>query len=165
MIAIESTESKTISPSAKINRKPGEVAFSFLAIAFGIAGYYFALGMTSGELSSPSVAPKLASSIIVLMGCINLFQVVSRKKAIPVSLVSLSRYLFTKDVLVVLLLLIAYSVALPRLHFALASFLFLLFTLAHLQNYKRIALCFVLSTSVIALLVVVFKYIFKVPLP
>lgn len=165
MIAIEPTESKTKVLHTKTSRKPGEVAFALLAIAFGVAGYYFALDMTSGELSSPSVAPKLASTIIILMGCINLFQILSRKTAVTASFVALGRYLFTKDVLVVLSLLLAYSIVLPHLHFAFASFLFLILTLVHLQNYKRFALCFGLSTTVIALLVVIFKYIFKVPLP
>ena len=44
-------------------RKPGELGIAALGFFLGAFGYYFALDMTSGEYSSPSVFPKLASTL------------------------------------------------------------------------------------------------------
>ena len=149
----------------KTERKAGELGFSTLAILFGAAGYYFALDMTSGELSSPSVAPKMASIIIMIMGTISLFKAITKKKAIKVTPSILFSYLFSRDVLVILVLLAAYSVALPTLHFPVASFLFLVIALVYLQNFKKIPMCLGIAAGMLAMLIAIFTYIFKVQLP
>lgn len=148
----------------KISRKPGELAFAVLCVIFGLLGYYFALDITSGELSSPSVAPKIASTVIILMGLAELARCLKKGKAQP-GLNALLHYLFTWDVVFILVMLAAYSVLLPILHFPLASFLFLLCSLFYLQKGKRFFLCLAISISSIAVLVGVFKYVFKVMLP
>ena len=78
---------------------------------------------------------------------------------------ALLHFLFTWDVVFILIMLAAYSILLPILHFPLASFLFLLFSLFYLQRGKRFFLCLAVSVSSIAVLVGIFKYIFKVMLP
>lgn len=148
----------------RTSRKPGELAFSLLCVLFGILGYYFALDITSGELSSPSVAPKIASSVIILMGLAELARCLKKGRA-PAGLKALLRYLFTWDVVFILVMLAAYSLLLPILHFPAASFLFLLCSLFYLQRGKRFFLCLAISVSSIAVLVGIFKYVFKVMLP
>lgn len=145
-------------------RKPGELTFAILCVLFGFLGYYFALDITSGELSSPSVAPKIASTVIILMGLAELRRCLKKGKPLP-GPGPLLRYLFTWDVVFILVMLGAYSILLPILHFPLASFLFLLFSLFYLQRGKRFFLCLAVSVSSIAVLVGIFKYIFKVMLP
>lgn len=150
---------------AKPLRKPGELGFSVLAFVFGALGYYFAMDMTSGELSSPSVAPKVASVIIMVMALASFFKALTKKEKVEVSFSTLSKYLFTRDVLVVLVLLASYSIALPLLHFEIASFLFLVVALVYLQNFKRIPMCIAIAFVTIAVLVAIFTFIFKVMLP
>ena len=145
-------------------RKPGEVVFSLLFIALGILGYYFAMDMTSGQYSSPSVAPKVASGLIVVMGSVALALVFGKEK-VPYSIRDLAHYLLTREVFFVLAMLALYSVFLPRLHFPVASFLFLSSVLLYLQRGKRWTLCLGLSASVVLVLVGIFKYVFLVMLP
>ncbi len=146
-------------------RKPGELGFSVLALLFGAAGYYFALDMTSGELSSPSVAPKVASIVIMAMALINFIKTLTKKEKVVATFATVTKYLFTRDVVVILVALAAYSVALPVVHFPIASLVFLIATLVYLQNFKRIPLCAGIALASVAVLVAIFNYIFKVQLP
>ncbi|MCF4113260.1 MULTISPECIES: tripartite tricarboxylate transporter TctB family protein [Dethiosulfovibrio] len=145
-------------------RRPGEIGFAFLFILFGALGFYFALDMTSGKYSSPSVAPKIASSVIMLMGAIELWKG-SRKQGKGVNAGNLFSFLFTREVLFVLVLLALYSFFLPILHFPLASFLFLFLSLLYLHHWKKIGLCSAISLGTVVVLVGVFKYVFQVMLP
>ena len=63
------------------HRKPGETAFALIATTFGVLGYYFALDMTSENFSSPSVFPKLASTIIIICGMICLYKACKKRCA------------------------------------------------------------------------------------
>ena len=79
---IEKEEARDLSSYVpERHRKPGETAFAIIATVFGVLGYYFALGMTSENLSSPSVFPKLASTIIIICGAICIYK--SCKKEAP----------------------------------------------------------------------------------
>lgn len=147
-----------------VKRKPGEVGFAFLFVLFGALGYYFALDMTSGKYSSPSVAPKIASSIIIAMGLIELYKSFKRE-ALKYNILDLLAFLFNKEVLFILILLGLYSFFLPILHFPLASFLFLLLSLLYLHNWGEFKLCSMVSLGTVIVLVGVFKYIFQVILP
>lgn len=146
-------------------RKPGELGFSILALLFGALGYYFAMDMTSGELSSPSVLPKLASVVIMAMAAISFFRAMLGKKKVTVNFMTLTTHLFSRDVVVLLILLAFYSLALPILHFPIASFVFLFIALTYLQRLKRIPMCFGIALVSIAALVAIFTYVFKVQLP
>ncbi len=147
-----------------IARKPGEIGFALLFVLFGALGYYFALDMTSGKYSSPSVLPKVASSVIMAMGFIELLKSLKRRKN-KYSATELMSFLFTKEVFFVLILLGLYSVFLPVLHFPLASFLFLLLSLLYLHSWGQVKLCTAVSVGTVIVLVGVFKYIFQVILP
>ena len=155
----QAAEGKAVS-----QRKPGEVFFSVLVVVFGALGYYFAMDMTSGEYSSPSVAPKVASVVIMAMGATELYRVL-KKQAVEVTPLTLIKHLFTWDVVFILTLLALYSVFLPRLHFPLASFLFLLTSLFYLQRGKNFLLCLAVSVGSVGAMVGIFTYIFKVMLP
>lgn len=146
------------------HRKPGETAFAVIATVFGILGYYFALGMTSENLSSPSVFPKLASCIIVICGVVCIYRS-CKKEAPEAGSPNVFRYLLPKDVIVILAFLLIYCIALPRLHFIVSSYAFMVIGMIYLHRGKYIWQSFVISAVAMALLVAVFRYVFLVILP
>ncbi len=146
------------------HRKPGETAFAIIATVFGVLGYYFALDMTSENYSSPSVFPKLASVIIIICGLTCICKA-CKKEAPEAGSPSVLKYLLPKDVIVVLALLLAYCIALPRLHFIVSSYIFMVIGMIYLHRGKYIWQSFVISAAAMAALVVVFRYVFLVILP
>ena len=152
----------TFVPEAR--RKPGELGIAAIGFLIGALGYYFALDMTSGEYSSPSVFPKLASTVIMLCSAVNFFRAVKREKP-EATAPSLTHYLFPGDVVVVLCFLVVYCIALPRLHFIASSFAFLVVGMIYLQRGKNIVRALLVSAASLAVLVAVFRYLFLVILP
>jgi hypothetical protein len=146
------------------HRKPGELGIAAITFLIGALGYYFALDMTSGEYSSPSVFPKLASTVIMLCSAVNFFRAVKREKP-EATAPSLARFLFPGDVVVVLCFLVVYCIALPKLHFVVSSFAFLALGMIYLQRGKHIVRALLVSAVSLAVLVAVFRYLFLVILP
>lgn len=146
------------------HRKPGETAFAMLATMVGILGYYFAMGMTSENLSSPSVFPKIASVIIVLCGIICIYRS-CKKEAPEEGTPNVFHYLLPKDVLVILILLLIYCLVLPKLHFIISSYAFIAIGMIYLHRGTYIWQSLAISAGAIALLVVIFRYVFLVILP
>ena len=144
-------------------RKPGELGIAALGFFLGAFGYYFALDMTSGEYSSPSVFPKLASTLIMACSAVNFFKALRRKK--PEASSTLIGYLLPIDVVVVLVLLVAYCFVLPRLHFIVSSYAFMVIGMVYLQRWKNIVRALLISAASLAVLVAVFRYLFLVILP
>lgn len=146
------------------HRKPGEIGFAVLLTLFGALGYYFALPMTHDSLAAPSVFPKLASIIIVILGIIcvrNALKKEPPEEGSPNAFV----FLLPRDVLVMLVMLIIYSIALPRIHFIPASYIFMVAGMIYLHRGKFIWQSFVLSAIAMVALVLVFRYVFLVILP
>lgn len=145
-------------------RKPGETAFAMLATMVGILGYYFAMGMTSENLSSPSVFPKISSVIIVICGLICVYNS-SKKEAPAEGAPNIFNFLLPKDVLVILILLLVYCLVLPKLHFIISSYAFIAIGMIYLHRGKYIWQSLLISAIAITLLVVIFRYVFLVILP
>jgi hypothetical protein len=145
-------------------RKPGEIGFAIIATVFGVLGYYFALGMTSDSYSAPSVFPKLASVIIIACGVICIFKA-CRKDAPEPGSPNVFRYLFPRDVIVILLMLLAYCVLLPKLHFIVSSYLFMAGGMVYLHRGKYIWQSMLISAGAMVVLVAIFRYVFLVILP
>jgi len=144
-------------------RKPGELGTAAIMFLIGALGYYFALDMTSGEYSSPSVFPKLASTVIMACSAVNFLKALRRDK--PGTETTLTGYLLPMDVVVVVVLLVAYCVALPRLHFVASSYAFMVIGMVYLQRGKNIVRALLISAVSLAVLVAVFRYLFLVILP
>jgi membrane associated rhomboid family serine protease len=144
-------------------RKTGEIGFTVLIIILGIGGYYFALNITSDSYSAPAIFPKMSSFIIAAGGFICLLKALRKKP--PEKKTSLFSYLLPKDVLVMLLMLIVYCIALPKLHFAPCSFVFMAGGMIYLHRGKHIGRCMAISTLFLLVLISVFRYIFMVILP
>jgi hypothetical protein len=145
-------------------RKPGEVAFAAFGTLLGALGYYFALGMTSGAYSSPSVFPKASSVLVMACGAVSLFKALRREKTSP-GHNALFRFLLPKDVLFVLGMLIVYCLILPYLHFIASSYLFMVVGMVWLHRGRKIFQSLIVSAATLAVLVVVFRYVFLVILP
>jgi len=145
-------------------RKPGELTFASLWIILGALGYYFAMGMTSDSYSAPSVFPKLASTVITLCGIVTLVKAVKREKP-GADETGAFHFLLPQDVLVMITLIILYCVALPNLHFVPSSFAFLVAGMVYLYRGKKIVQSVVVSAGTLAVLVVIFRYVFLVILP
>lgn len=144
-------------------RKAGELGFGALATLFGALGFYFALEMTSETYSSPSVFPKMASVVIILCGLFVLYQAMKRQR--PPKGESVIKYTLPRDVTVMILMIIAYSIALPRLHFIPSSYIFMVAGMFYLHRGKKIIHCCIYSAVAMALLVAIFRYLFLVILP
>lgn len=144
-------------------RKPGELGIAVIMFLIGALGYYFALDMTSGKYSSPSVFPKLASTLIMACSAVNFFKALRREK--PDAAATLAGYLLPVDVVVVMVLLVAYCFALPRLHFVASSYAFMVIGMVYLQRGKNIVRALLISALSLAVLVAVFRYLFLVILP
>ncbi len=149
-------------PEAK--RKPGEIGITVITFLLGAFGYYFALDMTSGEYSSPSVFPKFASTLIMACSAVNFWKAVRRERP-DTSSYSLAQYLLPMDVLVMLSLLVIYCVALPHLRFIGSSYAFMVAGMVYLQRGKYIVRALLISAGSLAVLVAVFRYLFLVILP
>jgi len=66
---------------------------------------------------------------------------------------------------VVLVLLVAYCFVLPRLHFIVSSYAFMVIGMVYLQRGKNIVRALLISAASLAVLVAVFRYLFLVILP
>lgn len=144
-------------------QKPGEVVFNLMWIVFGILGFYFAMDMTSDTYSSPSVFPKFASIVIVFCASISLFKSIKRER--PARGETAFKYLLPRDVTAMILMIMVYCFALPRLHFIPSSYAFMVVGMVYLHRGKKIPQCFLYSAIALAILVVVFRYLFLVILP
>jgi len=144
-------------------RKPGELGFAVIWFVFGFLGFYFAMGMTHDSLSAPSVFPKLASAIIMLCSAYSFVKALKRKKPGPDS--HIFNFLLPKDVLVILCGLIVYCILMPKVHFIPASYAFMALGMIYLHRGKKIVQSLIISAGVLAVLVIIFRYIFLVLLP
>lgn len=145
-------------------RKPGEIGFALLWIITGLLGYYFAMGMTSDSYSAPSVFPKLASAVIIVCGAVSLAKAVRRGKPAAGGSGVFS-FLLPRDVLVMMVLMLLYCAALPKLHFIPSSFALLVSGMIYLYRGKKIIQSVVISACTLAVLVAIFRYVFLVILP
>lgn len=145
-------------------RKPGEIGFSVICFILGTLGYYFALDMTSGQFSSPSVFPKLASTLIMIFSAINFWKACKKEKPADTD-PGLLEYLMPIDVTVIILMLVCYCFFLPRFHFIASSYAFMVIAMVYLHRGKKILQALLFSAIALAVLVGIFRYIFLVILP
>jgi hypothetical protein len=99
------------------------------------------------------------------MACsaVNFLKALRRDK--PGTETTLTGYLLPLDVVVVVVLLVAYCFALPRLHFVASSYAFMVIGMVYLQRGKNIVRALLISAVSLAVLVAVFRYLFLVILP
>ncbi|UYO00283.1 MAG: tripartite tricarboxylate transporter TctB family protein [Devosia sp.] len=152
----------------ELSRRPGELVFSVVLLAFALAAFWQAYGISGFKgLSTPGVFPMLATGAMVLASLIN---VVNQGRAPAPSTQTgsvqarfLREYIPARH-LIVFAMLAIYVITMPWLGFVVGSGIFLV---AMIQFLWRKNLLFTLAISVIALALVyfVFRTLFQVVLP
>jgi putative tricarboxylic transport membrane protein len=150
-------------------RLPGELVFTALLLALSFFLLWQAYGISGFEsLTSAGMFPMLAAATMVVTGVIFLRQTLSRGAADPSEdggltaafLVKITPPVWVGFTLAVCL----YMLALPRLGFIGASFVFLLLSM-RLLGSRRWLLNLGVSAASLAAIYVVFQTIFSVVLP
>ena len=143
-------------------RKPGELTFSIILLAFSITALYFSTQISGvSSISAPGTLPIIASVILLLSSLINTRQIWT----LPVDPETNFFSLLTPLILLNFLLLgLSYVVLLNWFGFLIASFLYLFTSILYLHR-RGWLLAFFVSLNSLAIIYVVFRLIFKVILP
>lgn len=156
------TEVNSIGASCPV--EPGERFFGLVILLIGIVGFAYTFQMTSNTLSDPASLPRLVSAILMLCGVLVSYKNFKRAKR-HMSFNDALREILPKDVCVMAVFLAVYCIALPKLHFIVASYLFMLAGMVYLRGKAKIISSLVISAFATAVLVAIFQYIFMVILP
>jgi len=154
------------------NFKPGEKGFAVFLLLFG--GYFFQasvkLYLENPKPSSYGAVPLFVSSLIVLFSLailINDRKKTSETKGLPAGkkILTTLAYIFPKDILIMMGLILAYCTALYQgVGFIVSTSLFLWVGICYLlrKNYVKNVLW---TACCMAFILVVFRYLFSVVLP
>jgi putative tricarboxylic transport membrane protein len=149
-------------------RLPGELGFAGITLIFSLLVLFFAYRISG--LSGPSSAgvfPMLAglvmvgSAIAILVGTMRM-RAESDGGAGPVR--HFLRRVTPTEIAIYALIMIAFMLALEPLGFIIAAFLFLLVSFLYLHR-RGIVLALGISVGSIALILLIFRYVFQVILP
>lgn len=163
----EGDDVKLISPDpTKEAGKPGELYFlvllTLLTLALLIDSFKLE-GIINGKLSGPSSVPQIVlfAMLAFLAGIgVSLLKAQFKKSDIR----AIVNYLISKEVVILLIMVLVYAFLLPYLHFTAASLIFLWVT-TYLLERKRPWHKLLVSAIFLACLILIFKYAMKVVLP
>lgn len=151
----------------EINKKekPGELYFIFflflLTGAFLLESFKLK-GVLQGSFNGPGAIPQIMSLTILFMLFLVCIQYVrNHKEAAPVKVV---RYLFSAEVITLLVLVTLYALFLELLHFEITTLLFLwagMFLLERRNPLKKL----IISVCTLGLIILIFAYVFRVIMP
>lgn len=147
-------------------RRPGELAFAVVLAAFSLfAAYQAWLIAGFSSVSSPGMFPMIAAGAMVVSGMIILAEAIRKK---PEAERNTAQRFFADitpiRLLVFAALIVAYMLALEPLGFALSSFAFLFISISYLRR-GNVLLNLLLSGASLAIIYIVFRYVFAVVLP
>lgn len=150
----------------KTNQRPGELFF--IIILFAIFGAFLIeavklTGLIQGASKGPGTIPQLVVFLVLILICIQgFFQI--RNYSNKEKLDEILGYLFSKEVVLILLMVVLYAFLLEKLHFEITTLLFL-FTAMYFIDRRKPLQKLLVSLGAIGFIVVVFAYLFKVVLP
>ncbi len=152
--------------------RPGEKGFAFVLLGFGVLVLAEAVKMYQKDpkVSSYGAMPVFLGCLLILFSLIIIIQNTKKKsemsgQSFKTQLSIGWRHLFQIDVAVMILLLLAYSVALfLGLGFVIATPIFLWVSMSYLTR-KKYAMNLVYTAIVMAFIMLVFKVVFRVVLP
>lgn len=145
----------------KLPRRPGELGFALVLTVLGALSLWQAYDISGFEkLSAPGVFPMLASGVML----VSALAIVREVQARPTSRAPLSVDILPRRLLLMIMLLLAYVLLMPRLGFLAGSGLFLFASLSWLWHRPWWA---ALGVTLISLLAVhlLFRQLFQVILP
>lgn len=159
-------EERQVSTESPINNfaEPGERWFGLIILLLGIVGCAGTFQMTFDTLSDPASLPRVVSVILILCGIL-LSYGNFRRPSQRIRFKEAVRQILPKDVCVMALLLAIYCIVLPKLHFIIASYLFMFIGMVYLRGKNKIVSSLIISGLATAVLVAIFQYIFMVILP
>lgn len=156
------------------NDRSGNIIMGFLLIISGISTGIVALGMKvfRNFLDAPGFFPLILGCIFVLLGAVLCIPALRHSGLAPVksmfSKASLLQFIKndkTLRVFVLLSLMFIYVyVLIGKMHFAIATCIYLFFTMLYLKSTKWY-LALIISIVASVSIAVVFKYGFRIPLP
>lgn len=157
------------SQGVRPSRLPGELTFTGLLLALSLFLLWQAYRISGFEsLSSAGMFPMLATATMVVTGALILLQCLRRRAASADAHGSLAAHFLARMTppawLGLTLAVCLYMLALPRLGFVLASFLFLLLSM-RLLGSQRWLLNVAVSAISLAAVHLVFRTLFSVVLP
>ncbi|NTW70957.1 MAG: tripartite tricarboxylate transporter TctB family protein [Eubacteriaceae bacterium] len=161
-----SAKDKEMKQAAQSVQNPGELYF--LLILFSVFALFFyeaskQNGLLQGELGGPGVIPQLMIGASLIMIVLLFLQF--RKNHYKESYINdVIKTLFSKDLVAILGTVVLYALLLESLKFILTSSLFLFFSMALLDR-KKFGHKLMISLATVAMIVLIFRYIFQVVLP
>lgn len=148
----------------------GERGLSYILIAISLFVIYTAYNISGKKLtsSSPGAFP-LFISVLLLIFAIWIWGEKRKLSPNPYSsyrekIGALGNKVFTKDVMVVVLLLIIYCISLDIIGFPITTFAFLWLCISYLQRGNILKNLFIAALN-LGIIMLIFKVVFKVILP
>ncbi|WP_422443930.1 tripartite tricarboxylate transporter TctB family protein [Thermoanaerobacterium sp. DL9XJH110] len=150
----------------RTKKNPGELYF--LLLLFIINGAFFIeslklKGIMQGLYNESGFIPQIISAVSIIMISILIIHYIRGNDTEKKPFEAL-RYLFSRDVIILLVLVILYAFVLEILHFKLATFLFLYISMLMFDRNKPVQK-FIISLGTLVSIVVIFAYLFQVILP
>ncbi len=156
---------RSVSPvSQPKTGKPGEIIF-LAAMLLGIARLFPEALKLSGVLQGQwAGAGSLAQSLLIAMAVLILTLTISVWRQSPMDIGATVRYLFSRDAVLLLVTVIAYTFAMGQLGFVIATFAFLLSAMYLLDMHKPLQKV-VIALATVGVVYAIFAMLFKVILP
>jgi hypothetical protein len=147
-------------------QKPGELFF--LIILFAIVGAFFVeaaklKGLFQGTFNGPGTIPQLIVVVMTIMICLHGYGIY-KKSSFSSEPLKIIQYLFSINVIALLIMVVLYAFLLEILHFKLTTFFFL-FLLMYFFDRKRPLQKLAVSLGTLGFIIVIFAFLFEVVLP
>jgi len=148
------------------NSNPGEYLILIFILIAGIAFFSEAInlkGIIQGETSGMGAFPQIITSIIISLTLLEIIKLY-RSNYKQGKFSDLIAYVFSKEVVVLIVLVISYALFLQKLGFTIATFLFLFITMLVFDR-SQVLKKLIITLLVLFVVTVIFKEIFNVLLP
>lgn len=162
----KSVKNQYASSDTKTEYGPGEMYFTLILLLINIAFLVESSkmeGILQKSYNKGGFLPQIISiTSIIMIVIIGLRGFKDESKA--VKLIEVFRYVFSRDVLIMLTMVIVYALVLKHLRYKLSTFLFLFLSMISIDRYKPFYKI-ITSFCIMAASVFIFSTIFKVLLP
>lgn len=144
------------------------LAFALLSVILFILALQVFL--KDPTLSSAGAFPFLMTTLMLIMSGLMLFELrkyasaYEEKTNVLEKFKESSIYIFPDKIFFILIFIVVYAIALPKVGFIISTALYLFISMITLKN-KDILKSLVVSIGIVAFILVVFQFIFKVMLP
>ena len=148
------------------DQKPGELYLLSLLFLVFVLFFYEALknkGLLEGQISGPGIIPQLIAGGSIIMIAVLFMQFIKNHYK-EGKVFEVIETLFSKNLVVIIVAVVLYALLLEKFKFILTSAMFLFFSMIALEP-KKIINKLIVSTTTLAIIVLIFKYVFQVVLP